>query len=100
MVYRQNGSNNLVSLKEPANLDFSRDFLNRQSKIMFTFLFERVVITWRSKKLSIIARYTSESEYVAINEAGREALWLLKMMKDATTEEELPTTVVFWIPLK
>jgi len=33
-------------------------------------------ITWKSKKQTIIAMSSTESEYVALSEAGHEAFWL------------------------
>ena len=40
------------------------------------FLASEGAITWKSKKQTIIAMSSTESEYVTLSEAGREAYWL------------------------
>jgi hypothetical protein len=42
----------------------------------YVFLAAGGAITWRSKKQTLIALSTTESEYIALSEAGREAIWL------------------------
>jgi hypothetical protein len=42
----------------------------------YVFMASGGAITWKSKKQSVIALSTTESEYVALSEAGREAIWL------------------------
>jgi hypothetical protein len=42
----------------------------------YVFLASRGAITWKSKKQTIIALSTTESEYVALSESGCEAVWL------------------------
>ena len=42
----------------------------------YIFLSSGGAITWKSKKQTIIALSTMESEYVALSEAGHEAVWL------------------------
>jgi hypothetical protein len=42
----------------------------------YIFLSSRGAITWKSKKQTVIALSMMESEYVALSEAGREAVWL------------------------
>src|SRR5882762_8566320 len=42
----------------------------------YVFLVVGGAITWKSKKQTIIAMSSTESEYVALSEAGHEAFWL------------------------
>jgi hypothetical protein len=42
----------------------------------YVFLVAGGAITWKSKKQTIITMSSTESEYVALSEAGREAFWL------------------------
>ena len=42
----------------------------------YVFIASGGAITWKLKKQTIIAMSTTESEYVALSEAGREAFWL------------------------
>jgi hypothetical protein len=47
-----------------------------KSTMGYIFLSSGGVITWKSKKQTVIALSMMESEYVALSEAGREAVWL------------------------
>jgi hypothetical protein len=49
---------------------------NGKSTSGYIFLASGGAITWKSKKQSIIALSMTESEYVALSEAGRKATWL------------------------
>ena len=42
----------------------------------YAFLIDGAVVSWASKKQEIISLSTTESEYVAITHATKEALWL------------------------
>jgi hypothetical protein len=46
------------------------------------FLAAGGAITWRSKKQTVIALSSTEAEYVALSEAGREACWLRSLCKE------------------
>jgi hypothetical protein len=50
-------------------------------------------ITWKSKKQTIIALSSTEAEYVALSEAGREALWLRNLYGELGFPQEQPTTI-------
>ena len=39
-------------------------------------------VTWRSSKQSTIADSTTESEYIAVNEAAKEVMWIRKFIGD------------------
>src|SRR5271155_2625607 len=47
-----------------------------KSMTRYIFLAAGRAITWKSKKQSAIALSSTEAEYVALSEAGREATWL------------------------
>ena len=40
------------------------------------------VITWFSKKQTVVAQSTAEAEYVALAKCGNQAVWLRKVMAD------------------
>ncbi|KAM3288141.1 secreted RxLR effector protein like [Capsicum chacoense] len=39
-------------------------------------------VSWKSSKVTYIARYTMESEFIALDKAGEEAEWLQNFLKD------------------
>jgi transposase InsO family protein len=50
-------------------------------------------ITWRSKRQSTIALSSTEAEYVALSEAGREACWLRSLFEELGEKQTLPTLI-------
>ena len=59
----------------------------------YVFLASGGAITWKSKKQSIIALSTTESEYVALSEAGREATWLRNLYGELGFSQTSPTII-------
>ena len=59
----------------------------------YVFLASGGAITWKSKKQSIIALSTTESEYVALSEAGREATWLRNLYGELGSPPTTPTII-------
>ena len=46
------------------------------------FLLNGGAIFWRSSKQSTVADSTTEAEYIAINEAAKEVVWIQTLMGD------------------
>ena len=53
-----------------------------KSTSRYVFLVAGGAITWKSKKQTIIALSSTEAEYVALSEAGREACWLRNLYEE------------------
>jgi hypothetical protein len=45
------------------------------------------MISWSSRKQGSIAHNTAEEEYIAANDASREAVWLRKLLSDLFSVE-------------
>jgi hypothetical protein len=50
-------------------------------------------IMWMARKQSVIALSSTEAEYVALSEAGREASWLRELYKELGYEQLTSTTI-------
>jgi len=50
-------------------------------------------ITWKSKKQTTIALLSTEAEYVALSEAGREACWLRNLFEELGYPQEFPILI-------
>ncbi|XP_051141003.1 secreted RxLR effector protein 161-like [Andrographis paniculata] len=48
----------------------------------YVFMIEGGVVSWKSTKQMCIARFTMESEFIALDKAGEEAEWLRNFMDD------------------
>src|SRR5438046_7592921 len=46
----------------------------------FCFLISGAPVSWTSKRQSITAQSTTESEYIALTEAGKQAVWLRHLL--------------------
>ena len=51
------------------------------------------IITWFSKKQTVVAQSTAEAEYVALAKCGNQAVWLRKVMADLMVAQTRPTTI-------
>jgi hypothetical protein len=56
----------------------------------YVFLAAGGAITWMSKKQSVITLSSTESEYIALSEAGREACWLRSLHAELGFPQEKP----------
>ena len=58
--------------------DFAGDLDCRLSTSGYLFTFAGGAISWQSKLQKCTALSTTETEYIAANEAGKEMIWLKK----------------------
>ncbi|KAG5875725.1 hypothetical protein JTB14_007660 [Gonioctena quinquepunctata] len=82
-------------LKEPligyADADWAEDSLDRQSNSGYIFKMNGGTISWASRKQTVVAISTAESEFVALTEASQEAMWLRNLLEDLG-EKQLEST--------
>ncbi|KAK2577722.1 hypothetical protein KPH14_012684, partial [Odynerus spinipes] len=76
LKYQKSDSN----IKGYADADFAGDEDDRKSCTGFTFIMGDGAITWESKKQTLVAMSTSESEYIALSEACKEAKYLQNLL--------------------
>jgi len=58
------------------------DHKDHKSTLGYTFLATGGMITWKSNKQSIMAQLSTEAEYIALWEAGKEASWLRNLYNE------------------
>ena len=56
--------------------DYARDFDDRRSTTGYVFTLGRGPVCWKSIVQSLVALSTTKSEYMAVAEVAKEALWL------------------------
>jgi len=59
----------------------------------YVFLAAGGVVTWKSKKQTIIALSSTESEYIALSDTGQEACWLQNLCRELRFPQILPTII-------
>jgi len=62
--------------------DWAGDPDNRKSTSGYVFILNGGTISWSSKRQSTIAQSSCEAEYIAVNEAAREAVYLRGLLED------------------
>lgn len=70
-------SNNVVGYTD---IDFAGIKIERKSTSGYMFLLAGAAISHCSKLQSIVALFTCEAEYVAMCEAGKEAIWVHRLL--------------------
>ncbi|KAJ9556430.1 hypothetical protein OSB04_011044 [Centaurea solstitialis] len=71
-----------LSVKGYTDASFQTDRDDSCSQSGFVFLLNGRAVSWRSSKQSTIADSTTEAEYIAVNEAAKEAVWMKKFIGD------------------
>ncbi|KAJ9557236.1 hypothetical protein OSB04_011850 [Centaurea solstitialis] len=71
-----------LSVKGYTDASFQTDRDDSYSQSGFVFLLNGGAVSWRSSKQSTVADSTMEAEYIAVNEAAKEAVWMKKFIGD------------------
>jgi hypothetical protein len=69
-------------IKGYCDADYAGDSSNFKSTSGYVFFLANGPISWKSKLQSIIAQSTTEAEYVAINAATKEAVYIKQLLKE------------------
>jgi len=62
--------------------DYAGDIYTAKSTTGYIFYLGDGPISWKSKLQSIVAQSTTEAEYIAINTASREAIYIIALVKE------------------
>lgn len=76
LVYRCDSESPLSGF---VDADWAND---RKSTSGYLFKVYGNIVCWSSKKQGLVAKSSSEAEYVAASEAASEAIWLIKILND------------------
>ena len=72
--------------------DWAGSIINRSTSGYYTFVGGNLV-TWRSKKLSVVARSSAEAEFRAIAHNICEVLWIKQLLEELKVASPLPIKV-------
>ena len=62
--------------------DLASDLDKRKSATGYLFTFSWGAISWQSKLQKCVALSTTEAEYIAATEAGKEMIWLKRFLQE------------------
>jgi hypothetical protein len=75
-------SQSSLTLQAYSNANWAGDPTDRRSTTGYCFLLGDSLISWRSKKQSVVARFSTETEYRALADTTAELLWLRWLLQD------------------
>ena len=78
-----------VVLKGYTDADMSGDLDTYRSTSGYVFTLAGGAVSWQSKIQKCVALSTTEAEYIAMNEAGKEMLWLKQFLEDLGQKQGL-----------
>jgi hypothetical protein len=73
--------------------DWARDPIDRQSTTNYCFLLDSSLISWQSKKQSVVTRSNTEAEYRALADTTSELLWLRWLLQDLSVSTSSATPI-------
>jgi Reverse transcriptase (RNA-dependent DNA polymerase) len=81
------------SLYAYSDADFAGDTGDRKSTGGHAIFLGNGAISWSSKKQSVVALSSTESEYIQLSETTREILWTRRLLQELGLSLDLPTTL-------
>ncbi|XP_062074786.1 secreted RxLR effector protein 161-like [Humulus lupulus] len=82
---------NCTLIEGYSDADYAGDKDNRKSTSAYFFLVEGNCVSWRVQLQPVVALSTTESEYVAVTEAIKEAIWIKGLMEELSLLREKST---------
>jgi len=76
-----------------SDADWAGDLVTRRSTSGYVFQFGGGTISWSSKRQSVVAKSSTEAEYMAMSHAAGETVWLRRFIKHFECDVGKPTTL-------
>jgi Reverse transcriptase (RNA-dependent DNA polymerase)/gag-polypeptide of LTR copia-type/GAG-pre-integrase domain/Integrase core domain len=87
------GGVNGVTIKAYCDADWAGDATDRKSTTGMLVLIGDCVVSWLSKKQSVVALSTAESEYLSISTTVQEVMWIRQLLQEIGYPQQAPTTI-------
>ena len=82
-----------LELRAYSDADWAGDPTDRRSTTGYCFFLGDSLISWRSKKQTVVARSSTEAEYRALADVTQELLWLRWLLEDMGVNHSTATTI-------
>jgi hypothetical protein len=76
-----------------SDADWAGDVVGRRSTSGYAFQLLGGTISWASTRQSVVAKSTTEAEYMALSQATSEAVWLRRLLTDLGFPQKSATVV-------
>nr|GEY65759.1 ribonuclease H-like domain-containing protein [Tanacetum cinerariifolium] len=90
-IYCKHDSN--LSLRAYVDSDWAKCKVTRKSVTRYVVYLGSNLVSWKSKKQSVLSKSSAEAEYRAMNNVTYEIMWILKILKDLNVNVEVPVSV-------
>jgi hypothetical protein len=87
IMYHHDGPKKIEAYSDA---DYAQDVQSRRSTTGTVCKFAGGAITWLSQKQKCVALSTTEAELIAVNEAGKEVVWLKRLFQELTNYSDVP----------
>lgn len=77
-----------------SDADWAGDTLNRKSTTGYVFFLFGSLVSWNSKKQPTVALSSTESEYMALSEITKEAIWIRKFLSSLGYNLDTPAIIM------
>lgn len=77
-----------------ADANWAEDIYDRKSQSGFCFILAGAVISWESRKQNVVATSSAESEYIALAESTKEAMYLRYLLEELGFPPDGPTVIM------
>ena len=88
MKFRAHGEEELYGYSDA---NWAGDVDTRRSTSGYVFKIADSTISWSSRKQATVAKSTTEAEYVSLNQATQEAIWMRQLLSDIGHKADKPT---------
>ena len=75
-------------LEDYVDADWAGDLDGRKSTSGYSLTFAGGVVSWQSRLQKCVVLFTTEVEYIAANEAGKEMLWLKRFLQELGLKQD------------
>ena len=104
LVYNKMDSNDdKMKIEIYVDANFNDPHLKNKSRSGYLIFVNNCLVTWYSKKQSLLALSTEEAEVFAANEAAKSVAWLLNLLNELNIEYHMPimhedcNNAIIWI---
>lgn len=94
LFYHRGQDDSYPTLLALSDSDWAGDVGNRRSISGNAMMLGNCVVSWMAKQQPIVAQSSTEAEYIAANEAGREVVWLRMLMDEIGYKQDKPTDLL------
>ncbi|GJT72124.1 ribonuclease H-like domain-containing protein [Tanacetum coccineum] len=75
------------------DFDWDKCKVTRNSITGYSVFLGNNVLSWKSKKQSVLAKYSIEAQYRAMNSVTCEVIWIMKILNELNVKVSLPITI-------